>query len=38
MLKIQKPKTFGEFLKQTLIVFLTIIGIFIFIKYRATAH
>lgn len=33
MLKIQKPKTFGEFLKQTTINFLAIIGMLLIVKY-----
>ena len=33
MLKIQKPKTFGEFLKQTVINFLAIMGMLIIVKY-----
>ncbi len=33
MLKIQKPKTFGEFLKQTTINFLAIMGMLIIVKY-----
>lgn len=33
MLKIQKPKTFGEFLKQTTINFLAIMGMLVIVKY-----